>query len=170
MRTVAAWLGALACGVALPLAAGEWVSGRVVNVHDGDTATIATLDARVLQVRFYGVDAPERATEDWPAQAHAAAATRFVRGMLLERPVSVRLTGERTYGREVGEVFVDGRSVSRELLRAGLGWWNARYARDDRDLQSLEQAARSARRGLWQNAEALAPWQHRARHRPRPRR
>lgn len=138
-------------------------------MHDGDTATLVTAAGRILRVRFYGVDAPERQTEDWPDQPYAAEAADFSRRLLLERPVTVRLTGERTYRREVGEIFIDGKSATRELVRAGLGWWNARYARDDHDLERLEKAARQARRGLWRDAQVIPPWKFRGRYRRRAR-
>lgn len=146
-------------------AAGHWLNGRVVAITDGDTAVIETADSRSLRVRFYGVDAPERQNRDWPAQAFSTAARDFTNKMLEKRTVSVRLTGERTYAREVGEIFSDGRSVSRELLRAGLAWWNRRYAPADLDLARLEAQARTARRGLWRDAKPVPPWVHRQRFR-----
>ena len=169
MRPARTW--ALACWLALFLwggaaaAAGGWLSGRVVSVTDGDTAVVATPNGRSLRVRFYGVDAPEHANRDWPAQAYSDAAHRFMQALIADRQVAVRLTGARTHGREVGEVFVDGRSASRELLRAGLGWWNRKYAAKDSDLARLQEAARAARAGLWRDAQPVPPWVHRARHR-----
>lgn len=148
-------------------AADEWVSGRVASVTDGDTAVIETAQGRALRVRFYGVDAPETENREWPGQPWSTASTRFMRELLGRRQVAVRLTGERTYGREVGEIFVDGQSASRELLRAGLGWWNRKYAPRDSDLARLQEAARAARKGLWRDAEPVPPWVHRRRHRKR---
>lgn len=89
----------------------------------------------------------------------------FMRKLILAREASVRLTGEKTYSRLVGEIFVDGRSASRELLREGLGWWNARYAVRDSDLERLEKGARQGRKGLWRAASPEAPWDFRERHR-----
>jgi len=156
------WLLAAWCAA---VGAEEWVSGNVVKVHDGDTATVITEDRKTLRVRFYGVDAPERENEYWPNQAFAADAQQFMQKLIHNQPVVVRLTGERTYQREVGEIFVDGRSASRELLRAGLGWWNTRYARQDSDLERLEARARQRKAGLWRDAKALAPWRFRAQYR-----
>ncbi len=159
---------ALLCVLAAPISAREeWVNGTVASVHDGDTATVVTDDRRSLRVRFYGVDAPERANEDWPDQAGSVPASEFMQKLLRNKAVSVRLTGEQTYKREVGEVFVDGRSASRELLRAGFGWWNTKHARDDLDLQRLEAAAKRAKLGLWKMGRPVAPWQYRNQHRTR---
>ena len=166
LTQAACWLLLCLCALCAR-AAEEWVSGRVVSVTDGDTAVIETDRGRALRVRFYGVDAPEQEGRDWPAQAFSAASTRFMRELLGTRKVAVRLTGARTYGREVGEVFVDGRSASRELLRAGLGWWNRKYAPQDSDLGRLQEAARAARKGLWRDPEPVPPWVHRSRHRNR---
>ena len=142
-----------------------WISGRIVAVHDGDTATLKRTDGARIKLRFYGVDAPELATRNWPDQAHAREAARFMQGLLLEQTVSVRLTGDQTYGRLVGEIFVDGRSAPRELVRAGYGWWNERYAARDSDLERLQLAAKATRRGLWQGANPEPPWRFRARYR-----
>jgi len=151
----------LTCG-----AVDEWVNGRVVHVTDGDTAVVET-GGRSLRVRFYGVDAPERANRDWPAQPYSRAAAEFMQKLLGGRAVRVRLNGDRTHGREVGEIFVDNRSASRELLRAGLGWWNDRFAANDAELARLQREARAARRGLWRDANPVAPWAHRRTHRRR---
>lgn len=147
----------------------EWRKGTVIKVHDGDTATLEIAQGRLLRVRFYGVDAPELATEDWPDQAFGRAAGAFMRKLLLHQRVSVRLTGERTYGREVGEIFVAERSASRELLRGGFGWWNTKYAPNNSVLARLEKTARMEKRGLWRDRAAIPPWQFRQRHRNRRR-
>jgi endonuclease YncB( thermonuclease family) len=156
---------ALLCWVAVCGAADEWIEGRVVSVTDGDTAVVATAAGRSLRVRFYGVDAPERANRDWPAQAHSRAAHAFMRELIAGRTVRVRLNGDRTHAREVGEIFVNGRSASREIVGAGLAWWNEKFAPNDRELARLQQAARAARRGLWRDDKPVPPWVHRRLHR-----
>jgi len=66
------------------------------------------------------------------------------------------------YGRTVGEVVLpDGRSLNRELVRAGLAWWYQHYAPHDQDLERLEQQARAARRDLWADKDPVAPWEWR---------
>jgi len=159
LLALALLLAAAACG-----AGEEWVGGRVVYVNDGDTAVI-DVAGRSLRVRFYGIDAPERQNRDWPAQPYSRKATEFMRALLGKREVRVRFTGERTHAREVGEVFVGERSASREIVRAGLAWWNDRYAADDRELARLQAEARHAGRGLWRDPKPVPPWSHRARYR-----
>lgn len=159
---VALWLGAAA-------QADEWVSGRVVAVTDGDTAVVETARREALRVRFYGIDAPESANADWPAQAYAAESTRFMRELIDGKQVRVRLTGERTYKREVGEIFLREQSASAASVAAGMAWWNKKFARKDRRLEQLQIDARAARRGLWRERNPVPPWEHRARYRSRHR-
>ncbi len=95
-----------------------FLNGTVVRVTDGDTLWIQLPgEFEWLQVRFYGVDAPESEwTNVWPAQPFSAEAKKFVIDQVPGKEVSIRLKDEATYGRAVGEVFIDGKSLSRELL------------------------------------------------------
>ena len=140
----------------------EWVDGKVVSVSDGDTAVVETTKSEILRVRFYGVDAPETANRNWPEQPYSREAKVFMTQLIGGKAVRVRLTGDKTYGREVGEIFVGEHSASQEIVRAGLAWWNSKYARKDTALKQLQQEARQAKRGLWQDRKPVAPWKHRA--------
>lgn len=157
-RIAAGWL---LCLLAFSAGAGEWVNGEVIKVTDGDTVVVRTARGALLRVRCYGVDTPEEANQYWPEQPRSVEAKQFMQRLLLTRVVTVRLTGDRTYGREVGEIFVDGRSATREVIRAGLGWWNRKYARQDFDLRRLEDRARTARMGLWADRNPIPPWEYR---------
>ncbi len=55
----------------------------------------------------------------------------------------------------------DGRSLNRELVRAGFAWWYRRYAPADERLEQLERDARGAKRGLWADPHAVPPWEWR---------
>lgn len=140
-----------------------YFTGRVIDVHDGDTATVRAADGEVRKIRFYGIDAPETPSRGrWPAQAFSAEAKAAVQRLIAGKTVTVRLTGDRSYGRYIGEIIVNGRSVSRELVRSGLAWWSSKYEPMDSDLQRLEAAARDADLGLWQRENPMPPWEYRA--------
>ena len=55
-------------------------------------------------------------------------------------------------------ILQDGRSLNRELVRAGLAWWYRQYAKKDADLARLEKEAREAKLGLWADADPVPPW------------
>ena len=58
--------------------------------------------------------------------------------------------------------LADGRDLGREMVRGGLAWWYVRYAPKDADLRRLQAETKAARRGLWAEAGAVAPWDWRA--------
>jgi len=61
-----------------------------------------------------------------------------------------------------GEVILpDGRTLNRELVKAGLAWWYQRYSEDE-SLGRLEAEARAAKRGLWTEPNPIPPWQFRS--------
>lgn len=61
----------------------------------------------------------------------------------------------------LGEVFLeDGRSVNRELVKAGLAWWYRKYS-DDESIGELEKAAREGRLGLLGDGNPVAQWMFR---------
>lgn len=133
----------------------EEFRGKVVGVSDGDTITILR-DRRPEKVRLHGIDAPEK------GQPFGERAKQFTSSLAFRREVTVRVTGhDRRYGRAVADVvLLDGRSLSRELLRAGYAWWYRQYS-TDRSLEDLERQARVARAGLWTDAHPISPWEWR---------
>lgn len=164
-----AWLILAGLLAFVSVEAESWLEGRVASVTDGDTAVVETTAREILRVRFYGVDAPETANRDWPAQPHADEAKAFMQDLIGGKAVRVRLTGERTYQREVGEIFVGETSASAAVVGAGLAWWNKKFAPSDRRLRQLQVAAKARGLGLWRDASPVPPWKHRARYRPRHR-
>jgi endonuclease YncB( thermonuclease family) len=126
--------------------------GFVEQVVDGDTVRVRGHGA----VRLIGLDAPETAREDRPAEPYADQAAAELRSLIASRdgPLLLRYGSEARdrYGRLLAHVFLsDGSSLSARMLEAGLATsltippntWNLEcYLR-------AEQAARSAGRGVW---------------------
>jgi methylphosphotriester-DNA--protein-cysteine methyltransferase len=76
----------------------------------------------------------------------------------------VKVTWEKVdkYGRTVGKVFVDGKDVNIEQIKAGLAWHYKKYADEqpaaDRVTYAQAEAeARAAKRGLWQDPNPTPP-------------
>lgn len=129
--------------------------GRVVGVADGDTVTVLHRGAQV-RVRLHGIDCPER------GQPFSTRAKRLTSDLAFGRTVTVIPKRQDRYRRLVAEVVLpDGRSLNRELVGAGMAWHFTRYSKDER-LARAEREARAARRGLWSEGRAVAPWEYRA--------
>ncbi len=128
-------------------------TGRVVGVLDGDSLLVLR-DGRQVEVRLYGVDAPEG------GQAYGSVARRFLSNLVFGKTVAVDVRDIDRYKRSVARLTVEGADVGLEMIRAGFAWHYARYSHDARYAEA-EQAARSARRGLWQDRAPVAPWTYR---------
>lgn len=122
----------------------------VTGVPDGDTVTLA--DGR--HVRFIGINTPERAGDDRPAQPLAAAATGRLRKLLAGGRLKLVIGRDPRdhYGRLLAHPFLpDGTNLTARLLEAGLGFRivvppNLGFLDCYRQ---AEQTARQARRGVW---------------------
>lgn len=142
------------------------VPGVVIYVDDGDTAKVKKVNGEILNVRFYGIDSPEKKwPEKWPDQPFSGEAKSFMTKLILRQKVCVRLTGDSTHKRVVGEIFIKGKSASQSIVKAGLAWWNDKYAPTDGALKALQDNARARNVGLWSQARPEAPWDFRRRYR-----
>ena len=146
-------------------------NGEVIRVQDGDTVVIKlSMGARqvdddndgLIDVRFSGIDTPESAWPgNWPAQPFSKESREFTRNLVEHKNVTARLKGDVNRGRFVGEIFIDGRSLNRELVRAGLAWWYKSYETYDLDYERLEADAKAKQIGLWSDPSPVAPWKWR---------
>lgn len=129
--------------------------GVLVKVSDGDTVQVMH-NGKSEKVRLAEIDCPE---EDQP---YGKAAKRYVLDLAAQKVVTVEVTDTDRYGRTVGEVTLpDGKSLNREIVKAGYAWWYRKYSKDA-SLGELEEEARRARRGLWQDKNPTPPWEWRA--------
>ncbi len=129
-------------------------TGRVVGVADGDTITVLH-NGKGERIRLHGIDCPEK------RQAFGKRAKQLTSNLVFGKTVTVQPVDRDRYGRTVGVVLLpDGRSLNHELVRAGLAWMYRRYT-NDQSLSDLEEEARVARRGLWDDPHAVPPWEWR---------
>lgn len=91
---------------------GSKLEGPVTYVRDGDTIEVSG-----QAVRLKGVSAPE---SNEPGGYEAG---NFMHKLVIDRVVSCKLTGEKTYDRSVGTCYLDGDDIGEAIIRAG-------YARD----------------------------------------
>ncbi len=133
---------------------GNSFSGKCVGVSDGDTIKVLR-SGQAVKIRLYGVDCPEM------GQDFGRKARRFTSNMVFGKTVEIRPVDVDQYGRTVAWVSVDGKSLNRELVAAGLAWWYKHYAPRDKDLAELERRARKHNTGLWFQPDPVPPWEFR---------
>ena len=124
--------------------------GRVVKVADGDTITILDASKTQHKIRLQGIDAPEK------GQAFGKVSRQYLAGMVAGREVRVAWQKRDRYQRILGTVFVDGRDINLEMLKAGMAWHYKKYDTNPAYAKA-ESEARTARRGLWQDKNPTPP-------------
>ena len=135
-------------------AAAPPASGKVVSVHDGDTLTFRTNAGETLKVRLHGIDAPET------KQPFGTVAKKAPSDLTAGKVVSVEKVDDDRYGRVVARVTIGGKLVNAKMVRAGLAWRYTTYDKRN-EFGGLEADARRQRRGLWADADPVAPWEWR---------
>lgn len=127
--------------------------GRCLRVSDGDTITIAA-EGRKEKVRLIGIDAPELRQEGGPE------ARQYLAKRILNRRVKVEGETRDRYGRLLGTVYLGEENINLSLVREGHAWDYKAYSAGPAYTRA-ERAARAARRGLWAQQDAVAPWNYR---------
>lgn len=138
---------------------------RVVSVHDGDSMRVQCPGERKsIRVRMGGIDAPEL------DQAYGRQARDHLRRLCPSKTVATLHTQDiDQYGRVVGSVYCQGKSVNQEMVGSGFAWVYDHHVDKDRaedgKLYSLQVTARAEKRGLWAGKNPEAPWRWRHRQR-----
>lgn len=133
-------------------------TGKVINVADGDTITILTQSDEKIKIRLAGIDCPES------FQVHGEKAKQYLSSLVDGKRVRIEPETVDQYGRTVGMVFVNGANINEQIVSNGHGWVFRKYCTADycKDWLKLEDKARKARAGLWQDANPKPPWEWRA--------
>ena len=150
-------LGLLLVFLTAPLIWCETFSGRCVGVHDGDTISVMKA-GKAVKIRLEGIDCPEL------GQDFGTRAKQFTSALVFGKDVQVKEYNLDRYGRMVARIYVEGKDVCLELVKAGLAWHYKHYSSDP-VLAEAEVEARRAKRGLWSMPNPLPPWEYRKLHR-----
>src|SRR5438477_4011172 len=139
---------------ALVSQSGQVLTGHVVRVADGDTVTVLDATNTQHRIRLQGIDAPEL------HQAFGTQSKKNLSELIFDKDVSVIYDKTDQYGRLVGKILLDGKDINLEQVKAGMAWHYKEYEREqspeDRELYArAEEDARSARRGLWVDANPV---------------
>lgn len=125
----------------------------VIGISDGDTLT-ALCDRRQVKVRLAEIDAPEK------RQPYGERSRQALAELCFQKSATINDRGRDRYGRTIGRVVCDGKDASAAQVRAGMAWVYDKYV-TDRALYVLQDAARTARAGLWADAAPVPPWEWR---------
>lgn len=130
-------------------------SGKVIKISDGDTITVLLKGNTQKKLRLAEVDCPEN------GQAFGKNAKQFTSVQVFGKIVTFKETSTDRYGRSIAKIYYDNdKYLSKEVIKAGMGWWYFSYSKDD-SLGKLQEKAQQKKIGLWQDVKAVAPWEYR---------
>jgi endonuclease YncB( thermonuclease family) len=149
--------------LALPLAvcssgSAASVSGKVTDVFAGDTFAIVSGN-HPLKVKLLGVAAPAK------GQSFADVARQHLSDLILDKFVTVRFSALED-GFLLAQVQLGNVDIGAQMIRDGGAWYNKSDERLLGESERLvyggsEEAARTEKRGLWQDESPVSPWDYR---------
>lgn len=145
------------------------LTGKVVQVADGDTLTLRGGDGRDAvnhKIRLASIDTPEKKSgSKRPGQPYARAATQYLADRVAGQVIRLTCYETDRYGRHICDIPLSDQppltTVNQALVLAGFAWANqqagGKYLRDE-TLLDLEVEAKAQKRGLWAEPDPVAPW------------
>lgn len=130
------------------------ISGRVIQVLDGNTIEIKTTDEEVVKIILFGVDCPDK------GQSFYNEATKCLERILLKKNVNVQLKGKDRSGTNIGIVTTNKNTDPRiKLLEEGMAWTSEKDPSPE--LEPYKAKAIEKGLGLWSEKEPTPPWVYR---------
>ena len=140
-----------------PFVFGQRFPVTVVGITDGDTFTVINRDKLQLKVRIIGIDAPEK------NQAYGSKAKQALSDLIFKKQIEIDVQYQEKWGRFAAKVYTaDGQDVGLLMLQQGMAWHNVNYDKTA-SYSAAEKTARAAKKGLWKDANPVAPWEFRSR-------
>jgi len=127
---------------------------KVVGIADGDTCTVLTADKQQVKIRLAGIDTPEK------SQAFGTKAKQALSDKVFGQTIEVKEQTKDRYGRTVADLYLGARWINLEMVAEGWAWHYKQYSKDTQ-LAGAEQAARTAKLGLWADGSPTPPWDFR---------
>jgi endonuclease YncB( thermonuclease family) len=125
---------------------------KVTRVYDGNTIKTVGTDIEI-KVRLVGIDPPETPRKKRePGQPYSHQAKKYLADLVLNKVVDIKDYGLDRYNRVLGVVYLFGRNINLEMLKAGLAEVYRGKPPKGFDLQPYwqsEKEARAANRGMW---------------------
>lgn len=130
-------------------------TAKVVGIKDGDTIEILLSNKTTKVLRLAEVDCPES------SQPFGKNARQFTSKEVFGKMITYYEIDTDRYGRTIAKIYYnDKKYLSEELIKNGFGWWYERYSKD-KYLSDLQDSAKVNKIGLWQDKNAISPYEWR---------
>lgn len=133
----------------------DTLRARVLWIHDGDTVSVAAPNGLWFKVRLWGIDAPEL------GQPGGRDSMMALIRLVGRKNVTVNVKDRDRYGRLIGVIIYRKKDINLEMLKLGQACYYKQYAPKQKNYAEAEAEARKKKRGLWSEADPVAPWEWR---------
>jgi len=132
------------------------VQGHILSIDDSDRVTFVGKDGTVYATSLLAVDSPDQ------NQNYYKKAKKRLSDLLDGKDVTA-IVRKNDNGRYLASVYVAGQDVSLRLLQDGFAWyfpghWKELNASEREKYSMAESASKTAKLGLWEDKEPVAPW------------
>ncbi len=125
---------------------------QILEVVDGNTLKVSTIENDTFIVKLKGVDAPEF------GQEFAQESLNYLQELVADKNVLIEYSGKDRWGNRLVYVTTkNGKSVNELMIKEGYGWVD-RFFLNQTNLMELQQVAQSNNAGLWIKEEPMSPW------------
>jgi endonuclease YncB( thermonuclease family) len=128
-------------------------TAKVIRIMDGDTMEVL-YQYHPVKIRLAHIDCPEKRY----SQPFGNKAKQALSSLCFGQMVQVQGQKYDRYKRLIAVVINYNKQViNQEMIKQGMAWHFKKYSSDTLYAQ-LEITARKSKIGLWQEADAVAPW------------
>jgi len=132
----------------------DLITGKVINVSDGDTITVLTANKTSHKIRLNDIDAPES------KQAFGNKSKENLKKYIYQKNVVVEYKNKDRYNRILGTVFLDNVDINLQQVKDGYAWVYRQYSKKS-EYYKAEETARKMKLGLWFDKNPIEPWEFR---------
>jgi len=130
---------------ALPPRLPDVFTARVISVEAGDKLTVVTNSNRKIEFTLYGIQAPSA------TQPLFATSRRALVGLAKGKTVTVTPRGFEFLGERSATIVQSGHNLNHEQVRQGMATYYFPGAPSDTTLETLQNQAQAAKRGVWKD-------------------
>lgn len=130
------------------------ISGKVIKILDGDTFDLLTNDFKTIRIRLADIDAPEK------KQDFGEVSKRALASYIFGKNVQVEYSKQDRNGRIIGTIWSYDENINLKMVENGFAWHFKKYSTLT-IFANAEIKAKSMKKGLWVQNNAIAPWEYR---------
>jgi micrococcal nuclease len=141
------------------------MAGTVISIVDGKTFMLKTDEKKILTIRLWGIDVPERTPGKKTGQPFKNESFNALKNRIYQKKVKIFVMNTDKKNRSLSVVFMDSTNINLELIRNGYAWAYKDFLQGPYkiDFINTENDAKNQKKGIWKQSDPEPPWEFRKR-------